>query len=90
MNATVEKVLHFIEHTFIEASCEAASDFLTAEFTVDVNTDYNRVERRVVGFYGFVVGIVVGYFDGTDSTFYGIDICLIMAVVVRVGVEYLA
>ena len=90
MDAAVEKVLHFIEHTFVEASFEAASDFLTAEFTVDINTNYNRGERRVVGFYGFVVGIVVGYFDGTDSTFYGIDISLIMAVVVRVGVEYLA
>ena len=35
-----------------------------------------------------MISIVVGYFDGTDSTFYGIDISLIMAVVVGVGVEY--
>ena len=44
MDAAVEKVLHFIEHTFVEASFEAASDFLTAEFTVDINTDYCVVE----------------------------------------------
>ena len=79
--------MHFVEHTFVEASFEAASDFFATEFAVDVNAYDYWVESRIVGFDRFVMSIVVGDFDSAYGAFYSVDISLIVAVVFGICVE---
>ena len=82
--------MYFVEHTFVEASFEAMSDFFATEFAVDVNADDDRIESRIVGFDRFIMRVVVGNFDSAYGAFYSVDISLIVAVVVGISIENMA
>ena len=65
-------------------------DFFATEFAVDIYAYDYWVEGWVVGVDGFVMRVVVGNFDGSDCSFYGVNISLVVAMIVGVCVEYLA
>ena len=88
-NAFVEQTAHFVDHSIFQTGLQSAGNLFTAQLSVDIDTDDERIHRWQLSTGHWVLEIIRLNLDGTDGTLTRIHICFVMHVRARSGLQLL-